>query len=264
MSQNRFSYFFKAFPAVSNIIIINLILWLASTILPQKINFDLVGVLGMHFWRSELFNPVQIFTYMFLHDTHSIEHVFFNMFGVYMFGRILEQVWGTKKFLFYYFVTGIGAAIIQQLCWEVSMHGLLEAFNVAIAADSGEALLPFQAMFKGDLAFATAENLIPLQEKIINAPITVGASGALFGLLLAFGWLFPDIRLFIMFIPIPIKARWFVVIYGVAELFLGIANFTGDNVAHFAHLGGMIFGAILILWWKKRGKLYNINNEHYY
>lgn len=211
----------------------------------------------MHYWQSDLLNPLQMISYMFLHDTHSFSHIFFNMFGVYMFGRILEHVWGTKKFLFYYLLTGFGAAIIQQVFWAIDLSGVTSALNTTIANNSGEALIPFQHLFRGDVSQATAADAIQLKQMLFNAPVTIGASGALFGLLLAFGWLFPNIKLYVMFIPIPISARIFVILYGVAELFLGIANFSGDSVAHFAHLGGMIFGALIILYWKKKGRLFS-------
>jgi membrane associated rhomboid family serine protease len=141
---------------------------------------------------------------MFTHVDFS--HFFFNMFAVFMFGRTIESYWGSKRYLTYYMITGIGAGLIQLLVCYFS----------------------------------------------IPAP-TFGASGAVFGLLLAFGMLFPNAPIFIMFIPIPIKAKYFVIVYGVLEFFLGVANRTGDNVAHFAHLGGMLFGIILILYWRKKG-----------
>ena len=110
----------------------------------------------MHYWQSDLFNPLQMISYMFLHDTHSFSHIFFNMFGVYMFGRILEHVWGTKKFLFYYLLTGFGAAIIQQVFWAIDLSGVTTALNTTIANNSGEALIPFQLLFRGDVSQATA------------------------------------------------------------------------------------------------------------
>ncbi|MDD3405155.1 MAG: rhomboid family intramembrane serine protease [Sphingobacteriia bacterium] len=257
MNSNRLTSFFREYPAVSNLIVINLLFWLASIILPTKAGIDVIKILGMHYWQSDLFNPLQMISYMFLHDTHSFSHIFFNMFGVYMFGRILEHVWGTKKFLFYYLLTGFGAAIIQQVFWAIDLSGVTSALNTTIANNSGEALIPFQHLFRGDVSQATAADAIQLKQMLFNAPVTIGASGALFGLLLAFGWLFPNIKLYVMFIPIPISARIFVILYGVAELFLGIANFSGDSVAHFAHLGGMIFGALIILYWKKKGRLFS-------
>ncbi|MDD3909106.1 MAG: rhomboid family intramembrane serine protease, partial [Proteiniphilum sp.] len=145
--------------------------------------------------------------------------VFFNMFAVFMFGRTLEQVWGSRRFIAYYLVTGIGAGLVQML---------IIYFRI-------QAILP-QEMFS-----------------LVNS-VTVGASGAVFGILLAFGMLFPNAQLFIIPFPFPIKAKWFVIGYGLLELFFGVANRSGDNVAHFAHLGGMLFGIIMILYWRKTDK----------
>jgi membrane associated rhomboid family serine protease len=159
---------------------------------------------------------------MFLHDTGSFAHVFFNMFSVYMFGRTIESTWGAKRFLTFYMVTGIGAGIIQEITWFLALGS-----NMTEIAMYGDQL---------------------------NNLITVGASGAVFGILLAFGMLFPNTPLFLMFIPIPIKAKYFVIFYGVTELFLGVSRFSGDNIAHFAHLGGMLFGFFMIRYWKNKDK----------
>jgi membrane associated rhomboid family serine protease len=224
-------------PIVKNLIGINIVLWLASIVLPgifahSGIQLDLTDILGLHYWASSKFNPAQLLTYMFMHG--GFEHLLFNMFALYMFGVMLEQFWGAKRFLIYYIITGVGAGIVQQLFWTVEYHSTIAAINEAIGH------YPLQAI-----------ELIEQKRTFLNMPLTVGASGSVFGLLLAFGWLFPDIRLLLIFFPVPIKARVFVLIYGVAELFLGVAQFSGDSVAHFAHLGGMLFGAILILFWKK-------------
>ncbi len=224
-------------PIVKNLIGINIVLWLASIVLPgifarSGIQLDLTDILGMHYWASSKFNPAQLLTYMFMHG--GFEHLLFNMFALYMFGAVLEQFWGAKRFLIYYIVTGVGAGIVQQLFWTVEYHSTIAAINEAIST------YPLQAI-----------ELIEQKRSFLNMPITVGASGSVFGLLLAFGWLFPETRLLLLFFPVPIKARIFVLIYGVAELLLGVAQFSGDSVAHFAHLGGMLFGALLILFWKK-------------
>lgn len=247
-------------PVVKNLLAINLILWLATLALPGLmrnwgLNIDLNDVLGMHYWASEKFNPAQLVTYAFMH--HDFYHVFFNMFAVYMFGSALEMFWGPRKFLVYYIVTAIGAGVVQQLFWTMEYQTLLNAMDTAISGNSAQFLLPYESelmryfRITGLAHFDTA-SIIEMKNLLLNAPLTVGASGSVFGLLLAFGWLFPETRLMMLFIPVPIKARIFVLIYGVAELFLGVANFTGDNVAHFAHLGGMLFGWLLIFIWKKR------------
>ena len=218
--------FLSSIPTVTkNLIIINFLCWLASLVLP-KFGIDLIRLFGLHFPTASDFHLFQLFTYMFMHATYSLEHVFFNMFAVFMFGRVLENVWGKQRFLLFYMVTGVGAAVIQELVWFY-------------------------------LLYADASTLgIPLQDLLlhpgVNNLITIGASGAVFGILLAFGMLFPNTPLFLLFIPIPIKAKYFVAIYGIIELFLGVANFNGDNVAHFAHLGGMLFGYFMIRYWKKK------------
>lgn len=207
-------------PAVTkNIIIINGIVWLAQFVLLHKAGIDLSQQFGLHFIASEGFHIYQPITYMFLHDPVSFSHVFFNMFAVFMFGRTLEQIWGAKRFLTYYLVTGIGAGLVQMLVLYLRIES------------------------------AVPQEMFPL----VNS-VTVGASGAVFGILLAFGILFPNAELFIIPFPFPIKAKWFVIGYGVLELIFGVANRSGDNVAHFAHLGGMLFGIFMILYWKKKEK----------
>jgi membrane associated rhomboid family serine protease len=158
---------------------------------------------------------------MFLHG--SWEHLFFNMFAVLMFGPALEDRWGGKRFLIYYLITGLGAAIVQESVWALQLQPLLNTVTPTMFA------------------------------ALANRVVTIGASGAVFGILLAFGWLFPDVRMFILFIPIPIRARLLVLIYAMVELFAGLAPTAGDNVAHFAHLGGMLFGWLLLLWWRFKG-----------
>jgi len=246
MTYQQRSGFFSSIPTVTkNLIIINFLFWLASLVLP-KFNIDLVAMLGLHYPAASDFRFYQLFTYMFMHDNHSINHVFFNMFAVYMFGRVLEEVWGKQRFLFYYLATGVGAAIIQILVAFIQIHSIeshIDTEVVAMIHREGAALLKDQMNYTD--ALAGQLNLL------INTP-TIGASGAVFGILLAFGMLFPNTPLFLLFLPIPIKAKYFVAIYGVIELFLGVANFSGDNVAHFAHLGGMLFGFFMIRYWKKR------------
>lgn len=200
-------------PVTKNLIIINVIAYLASLALP-RIGIDLLNLGGMHYFQAESFSFYQIITYMFLHSTPGFGHIFFNMFALFMFGGLLEQVWGGKRFLLYYLITGIGAGIVQQVVWMLT----------------------------------TVPALPPQYYDLL---LTIGASGAVFGILLAFGMMFPNMPLYIMFIPIPVKAKYAVIGYGVIELLAGIAGRAGDNVAHFAHLGGMLFGLILILAWRK-------------
>lgn len=227
MNQQSSGFWDTIPPVTKNIIIINVILWLA-TIVFARTGVDLVSILGLHIPGAKDFYAFQIVTYMFMHDTHSIAHLFFNMFAVYMFGRILERLWGPKRFLLFYMVTGIGAGLIQEAVWLFTLRDVLSASQIDIGGE------------------------ILNRAEFLNYFVTIGASGAVFGILLAFGMLFPDVPLYLMFIPIPIKAKYFVIFYGLAELFLGVANFGGDNVAHFAHLGGMLFGYFLIKYWKKK------------
>ncbi|MCD7711033.1 MAG: rhomboid family intramembrane serine protease [Porphyromonadaceae bacterium] len=230
MIQNRQSFLSSIPPVTKNLIIINLLLWLATIVFRKVLGIDLVDYLGLHYFQATRFNAVQFVTYMFMHDPYSFGHVFFNMFSVFIFGRTLEAVWGGQRFLVYYIITGIGAGFIQEITWYYSLH---------------EAIVNTEAV----VGWMQTQLLL-------NNAITIGASGAVFGILLAFGMLFPNAELFLLFIPIPIKAKYFVIGYGLIELFLGIQSSSGsggDNIAHFAHLGGMLFGLILILYWKKKG-----------
>ena len=217
-------------PVSTNIIIINALIWGACMILERK-GVDLLNILGLHFVTASDFKLYQFFTYMFAHSTTSIAHLFFNMFAVFMFGRIIESTWGSARYLTYYLITGIGAGIIQQLAWWYDLYPVLSSAAEMIRFDNGEVM--FKAAY-------------------LNHFVTVGASGSVFGILLAFGMMYPNVPLYIMFIPIPVKAKYVVIGYGVIELFSGIANFSGDNIAHFAHLGGMLFGYILIKIWQRR------------
>jgi membrane associated rhomboid family serine protease len=241
-------------PVVKNLLIINGLFYLATILLKGQ-GIDLANYLGLHYWASDGFYPHQLITYMFMHSSVDFTHVLFNMFAVWMFGRVLEGTWGSKRFLIYYMVTGVGAGLIQLLVAYIRLmplHELLtpEAIDFAIA--NGNDLLNGG---QGPAHFVTDPNFV--DAVLILNSVTVGASGAVFGILLAFGMLFPNTELMLLFPPIPIKAKWFVLGYGALELYSGFANNAGDNVAHFAHLGGMLFGFILIKMWKKdRGNFY--------
>ena len=197
---------FQTPPVVLNLIIINVLVYMATALLPLG---KWIFGFGSLFWvGNPLFHTYQFVTYMFLHA--NFEHVFFNMFALWMFGRTLEYELGSRRFLVYYMVCGIGAALIQMLG-----------------------------------AWASGEYYIQL----------VGASGAVMGLLLAFGVMHPNAMIVLLIPPIPMKAKWFVIIYGVIELFLGWTGY-GGNVAHFAHVGGMLWGFLLLHYWKRRGNIY--------
>lgn len=210
-----------------NLLIIN-ILFFAGGLVAERYGIDLANYLGLHFFLADNFNIAQLFSYMFMHG--GFTHLFFNMFAVWMFGRILEQVWGPKRFLIYYLACGIGAGVIQEIVQYIQYAVELSAYDKVNLGDG---------------------MIIPMQQ-FINSMTTVGASGAVYGILLAFGMLFPNERMFIMPIPVPIKAKYFVAGYAIIELMQGLANSSSDNVAHFAHLGGMIIGFLLIMYWRKR------------
>lgn len=243
--------FMSSIPAVTkNLIIVNVIVWFATVIL-KRTGIDLQGFLGLHYIGSGEFFPTQLISYMFMHDTSGIGHVFFNMFAVFIFGRVLEQVWGPKRFLIYYLITGIGAGLVQQAAWYIDMRPFISAVNDYLVNGDSSVLSKFLNVQEG-VVYSTG-SIVTAKEMLFNNLLTVGASGAVFGILLAFGMLFPNAPLYIMFIPIPIKAKYMVIGYGVIELFAGVASFSGDNVAHFAHLGGMLFGYFMIRYWKKKG-----------
>lgn len=213
-----------------NLIIINALFFFATVVLGNpRYGIDLNDYLGLHFFLADKFNPAQLITYMFMHG--SFTHLFFNMFAVWMFGRTLEQVWGPKRFLFYYILCGIGAGLVQELVQFVHYEAVLSAYD---SVDTGSRIIPMA--------------------DYLNLMVTVGASGAVYAILLGFGMLFPNQQLFIIPIPFPIKAKYFVIGYALLELYLGFSNNPNDNVAHFAHLGGMIFGFILIMYWRKKSK----------
>jgi membrane associated rhomboid family serine protease len=223
--------------------------------LPRAFGFDVVENFGLHYWGSEAFKPYQLVTYMFLHDTSSFSHLLFNMFGLWMFGKDIELFWGRNKFLIFYFVTGIGAGIVQELVWHIDLSKAAEAFNMYASTKDINLLRPYLTNLT-EHTYIPIGRLMELKEQILSSAVTVGASGALFGILLAFAMIFPQARMMLLFIPYPIRAPYFVAIYAVIELFCGVAQ-TADGVAHFAHLGGMLFGLILILIWKRNGKFYN-------
>jgi membrane associated rhomboid family serine protease len=254
-------------PVVKNLLIVNILLLLATYVAKSKFGIDLSYYLGLHFPKSDLFQPHQIFTHMFMHG--GIEHLFFNMFALFMFGRVLESVWGPKRFLLYYLVTGVGAAVLHSLVNWIDYSSMISTAKAFANTPSPELFISFIKEYPTNLneqlmqfaySWMDSPNIAYINEANIqvakiatfytNIP-TVGASGAVFGILLAFGMLFPNTELMLLFPPIPIKAKYFVVGYGVLELFLGVQQRSGDNVAHFAHLGGMLFGFILIKYWQK-------------
>ena len=226
---------------VKNLIIINVLLMLATFVL-EHVGIDLYKHLGLFFPLSENFRLHQIFTHMFMHG--GISHIFFNMFALFMFGRVLESVWGPRRFLMFYLVTGIGAALLHtavNFLEYYSVSSRMTPEDVTYVKEYGSQIIAEGKNF--------TDQLPAKMNAILNTP-TVGASGAVFGILLGFGMLFPNTQLMLLFPPIPIKAKYFVIGYGALELYLGISQ-PGSNVAHFAHLGGMLFGYFMIRYWNK-------------
>ena len=208
-----------------NLLIVNFLAFAATWVLELR-GIDLTQLLGLHFFLASDFQIYQFFTYMFLHG--GFTHIFFNMFALWMFGSVIERVWGPKKFIFYYIVCGIGAGITQEL--------------VQYATYTIEGISAYQYVNAGGVQMTT--------DAYINLWTTIGASGAVYGILLAFGMIFPNERLFIIPFPFPIKAKWLIVGYIAIELFSAMTG-PGDGVAHMAHLGGMLFGFLLIRYWQK-------------
>lgn len=234
--------FFGLPPVVKNIIMINILMLLADYAAKSVFGVDLTMILGLYFPKSEHFMPVQIVTHIFMHG--GIWHLFFNMYALYIFGQVLENVWGPKRFFIYYIVCGLGAAFIHE---SVIFFQYNKLMNVISPEQLQLVLNEGTAYFREGKVF-TDETMKSLQ-LLLNTP-TVGASGAVFGILLAFGVLFPNTQLMLLIPPIPIRAKYFVLIYGVIELYLALTQ-PGSNIAHAAHLGGMLFGYIMIRYWRK-------------
>jgi membrane associated rhomboid family serine protease len=235
-------------PVVKNLIIINAIMLLATITLGSSLKIDLNRILGLYFFESSMFKPFQIVSHIFMHG--GIAHLFFNMFALFMFGRVLEQVWGSKRFFIYYFFTGIGAALLHTFVNYIEARSIMSNLT---AEQINMVMTEGTAIFQQGKNY-THQGMASLNA-LLNIP-TVGASGAVFGVLLAFGMYFPNTVLMLIFPPIPIKAKYFVMIYGGIELYLGFTQ-ANSNIAHFAHLGGMLFGFILIkIWARKKDRFY--------
>lgn len=222
--------FFGSIPVVTrNIIIINFIIWIASAIMEKRGSTFMIEQFALFYPASPLFKPWQFVTHMFMHG--NFWHIFFNMYTLLIFGAVLERVWGPRKYLFFYFATGLGAA---------ALHSGVEALQAH--------------WYMGQMA-AGVETAAASYHALLGTP-TVGASGAIYGLLLGYAMLYPDSRLTLIFPPITFTAKWFVIIFAAIELFTGIFDL-GGGIAHFAHLGGMLFGWLIIWYWKRNHTLYD-------
>lgn len=259
-------------PVVKNLLIINGLCFLVNVVLGERMGIDLNEKFGLYLPESTYFKPYQVVTHLFMHG--SFMHVLSNMFMLWMFGSTLENHWGPKRFLTYYMITGLGAAFIHLGVNYYEFYHLKEAVNAYLSNPGYDQFYSLQGLDKGlfdieqvrqfirewslqkdnpQLIKYSTEVADAILQRKLNVP-TVGASGAVFGVLLAYGMLFPNTLLFLIFIPVPIKAKYFVLLYGAFELYQGIQNNPADNVAHFAHLGGMLFGFILIKYWNKNNR----------
>ena len=276
---------FGGLPVVTkNIIIINVIVYLLTLVLLKTQQFDLTDYLGLHYYLAPDFKPHQFITYIFMHSTQDFSHILFNMLGVYIFGQVLEQIWGPKRYLIFYILTGLGAALAQYLVIHFSVGTLIDSIEHVQNNLNGESINAFlnSSEFSNSLNHntfpmfdsfvrqynkAVQENspralslasqfLIDYKNQYLNGQVVVGASGSLFGLLGAFGMIFPNRMLYLYFL-FPVKAKWLVIGYGAIELFSGLRSNPGDNVAHFAHLGGLFVGIIIVLIWRK-------DKQHFY
>lgn len=280
-------------PIVKNLIIINVILAVAQHVFYKSFGIALSDYLGLHYFRSDLFRPWQMVTHIFMHgDPSSIEttllHLLSNMFALWMFGSILEHRWGPKRFLIFYFICGLGAAICHLGVLSLQYEPVIHSYQAFV---SNPNLDRFESFWRHHVTAGAADRDIMIRlQNVANSwsndpgntqlaklsqyslhdyiygmrgsdgghamglidEATVGASGAVFGVLFAFGYLFPNMELMFIFPPIPIKAKWFVALYAIFELYAGLRNSAGDNVAHFAHLGGMLFAFLLLRIWKYR------------
>jgi membrane associated rhomboid family serine protease len=231
---------------IKNLLIINGLFFLGTIVVGSTFQLDLGKVLGLYLPGSANFEPYQFITHMFMHA--DIGHIFFNMFALWMFGYALENYWGAKRFLIFYLVTGLGAAFIHLgVNYYEAMSLKSELFAMGYSASDLQAIIQ-EYNQPGMYNTGWSDTLTQYVLKY-NIP-TVGASGAVFGVLLAFGMMFPDTRIYLYF-AIPVKAKYFVMVYGALELYNGLANDPTSNVAHFAHLGGMLFGYLLIKYWQK-------------
>jgi membrane associated rhomboid family serine protease len=228
-------------PVVKNLIIINVIVFIAQMVLDKQ--YDVTNKIGLWPYGAEPFKPYQIVTSMFAHSPALIFHIVFNMFVLYSFGRVLEMVWKEKRFLFFYLASGIGAALVHLLVIYLK-YGDMSQYGFEFLGDGTVQSSYAEFVNNQDKFEATVKALAP----------AVGASGAIMGIMAAFAYLFPNTELYIMFIPMPVKAKWAILGYVVIDLFGGFYQIPGDNIAHFAHLGGALTGFLLVLYWNKTNR----------
>jgi membrane associated rhomboid family serine protease len=269
-------------PAVKTLLLVNLAIFVLSILLFNATRVDINDIFGLRYVGSANFQPYQFVTYMFLHSYLgamggiSFSHIFSNMFALFMFGPMLESFWGTKRFLTFYLITGIGAGIINSGVTFYEKYQLKSAIEQYTSNPTPDNMAAFLRNHSNTYVYDQVLNFVNTFEEYKNDPkiieqskeivssfyqpdsgITVGASGAIFGILIAFGLLFPNTEMFIFLIPFPIKAKYIVSAYALYEIYAGVEKASGDNVAHFAHIGGMLVGFVLVKYWNnKRDRFY--------
>lgn len=269
-------------PVVKNLLIINFAIFALSFFIFSQLHIDVNNFLGLHSFFSDRFNPIQYLSYMFMHSYMtpygqiSFAHVFSNMFALFMFGPMLERVWGAKKFLMFYMLCGIGAGVLYSLVVNYEVYQIKEATESYLLHPNPDAYVVYiknygEFMYDNLLseinlfsAYPKDENLIRNSKEVVSQIFDlnvnggmVGASGAIFGILMGFGMLFPNTELFLLFFPFPIKAKYLIAGYALFEIFTGLHKVPGDNIAHFAHISGMIIAFIIIkIWNNQRNAFY--------
>ncbi len=273
MQQFRPSRFEVLPTIIKNLLIINILFFVAKNTVAVQFNFSMENIFALHTWKSELFKPWQLITHMFMHGDFG--HIAGNMFALWMFGAILENLWGAQRFLTFYIICGLGAALLHLIILNIEINQLSSKYLEMVSLHANGSVNAFDEMLKfarennislnedavlflqnnPDNNYASAqllEALTKFYETIINVP-TVGASGAVFGVLAAFIYLFPNTYIYLYFF-VPVKAKWLGLFYFAYEIFFALRNSAGDNVARWAHIGGGLVGLLIVITWNKTNK----------
>lgn len=238
---------------IKHLIILNVILYLA----PQFLDFDLQNLFALHFPESDEFGFWQFLTHMFMHSQQSIMHILFNMYGLWAFGTPLERMWGKSKFIFFYFSAGLGAGLIYTAVNYYQFNGVYEQLVSAGISTADIQNLLNTGSYNTQILEYISETSLSEFYAIFNTP-AVGASGAIYGILVAFAIAYPNAKLGLIFIPVPIAAKYFIPLVIAGDLFFGVTKYSIGNVAHFAHVGGAVIGFIIAWYWKQNQfKQYN-------
>ncbi len=232
--------------AVKHLIIINVIFFLA----PKLLSYDLQNLLALHFPTNPEFGFWQFLTHMFMHSQVSFAHILFNMYGLWAFGTPLEQIWGRNRFLFFYFSAGIGAGLVYTAVNYYQFQGTYDTLiNIGLTPENIQNILDTGQYSKNILESVSTEDLSEFYNTYYGS--AVGASGAVYGVLVGFGFAFPDAKLALIFFPVPIAAKYFIPLLILGDLFFGITDYSVGNIAHFAHVGGALIGFIIAWYWKQ-------------